>query len=170
MLTSGDPGFENSQLQVSGGVSLGGSALDIELLFIPSPADGFVIIENDGADAVVGTFAGLPEAAVFTRTGLTWRITYAGGDGNDVALTLVAIDFHPTITSITVDAISAPGFQIVRLSATCVPRATYDLEVSTNLMNWARLSSYAVNSDGIINPTDFQAQPLPRRFYRLKLH
>ena len=124
LLTLADPGFENSQLQVSGAVNLSGSALDIELQFVPSPGRSFEIIDNDGADAVVATFSGLPEGAIFNlpNTHLRWRITYAGGDGNDVVLTLAEIDYHPTMTSITVDSLSIPGWQTVRLSATCVAR------------------------------------------------
>jgi LPXTG-site transpeptidase (sortase) family protein len=50
----------------------------------------FVIISNDGADAVVGTFSGSPEGALVAAdlggTGFDLRISYAAGDGNDVAL------------------------------------------------------------------------------------
>jgi hypothetical protein len=47
----------------------------------------FTNIDNDGADAVIGTFNGLPEGAtVHSLNGLT-QISYVGGDGNDVTLT-----------------------------------------------------------------------------------
>jgi hypothetical protein len=51
-----------------------------------------VIVRNGGSDAVVGTFAGLPEGHSITFNGQTFRITYKGGDGNDVALTTVLAD------------------------------------------------------------------------------
>ncbi|MEZ6140843.1 MAG: hypothetical protein R3B84_09750 [Zavarzinella sp.] len=51
--------------------------------------DVLVLINNDGADAVIGTFAGLPNAGDFMFDGNTWRIFYAGGDGNDVVMALV---------------------------------------------------------------------------------
>src|ERR1051326_2950916 len=47
----------------------------------------FPIIDNDGTDPVVGTFAGLPEGATFKAGSYTYWITYKGGDGNDVVLT-----------------------------------------------------------------------------------
>src|SRR4029077_4912461 len=47
----------------------------------------FMIIANDGVDPVVGAFAGLPEGATVTASGKPFRISYAGGTGNDVVLT-----------------------------------------------------------------------------------
>lgn len=43
----------------------------------------YVIIQNDSAQPVIGTFAGLPEGAI---TALGYTISYRGGDGNDVTL------------------------------------------------------------------------------------
>jgi hypothetical protein len=46
------------------------------------------VIRNDGPSPVAGTFIGLPEGSVVTTTtGQLFRISYAGGDGNDVTLT-----------------------------------------------------------------------------------
>ncbi|MGH8103834.1 MAG: choice-of-anchor Q domain-containing protein, partial [bacterium] len=72
-------------LHVVGAVTLAGT-LNVILGFTPATNDTFTIILNDGADAVVGTFAGLPEGATFTVGTEAFRITYAGGDGNDVVL------------------------------------------------------------------------------------
>ncbi len=47
----------------------------------------FLIIDNDGTDPVVGTFAGLPEGAAVTANGQTFSVSYVGGTGNDVVLT-----------------------------------------------------------------------------------
>jgi autotransporter-associated beta strand protein len=47
----------------------------------------YPIISNDGADAVTGTFAGLAQDAVVgTFGGTDLKISYTGGDGNDVVL------------------------------------------------------------------------------------
>jgi gamma-glutamyltranspeptidase/glutathione hydrolase len=46
-------------------------------------------LREDGADAVTGTFNGLAEGAQFVASGRTLQITYAGGSGNDVMLTIV---------------------------------------------------------------------------------
>ncbi|MCI0360105.1 MAG: Ig-like domain-containing protein, partial [Planctomycetaceae bacterium] len=51
--------------------------------------DTFMIVANDGSDAVVGTFTGLPEGATFVASGGLFRISYVGGTGNDIVLTVV---------------------------------------------------------------------------------
>ena len=47
----------------------------------------FVIIDNDGVNAISGTFNGLPEGASITLGTATFTISYTGGTGNDVVLT-----------------------------------------------------------------------------------
>ncbi len=78
------------KLTVTGTVSLGGANLNV---IVPSGYEAatntpFTIIDNDGTDPVSGTFAGLPEGATFTANGTTFRISYVGGTGNDVTLTI----------------------------------------------------------------------------------
>jgi autotransporter-associated beta strand protein len=77
------------QLNVSGSVNLGGATLDISLGFAPSNGDLFTIVNNDGVDAIGGTFAGLVEGATIVVGGTTLVISYVGGTGNDVVLTIV---------------------------------------------------------------------------------
>ena len=49
------------------------------------------IYGNGGDDAINGTFDNLPEGATLDAgSGLTFRISYTGGDGNDVTLTLLS--------------------------------------------------------------------------------
>jgi hypothetical protein len=170
LVTSDDPDFENNQLRVSGSVNLGNCRLDLRTLFVPPVGKSYVIIDNDGTDAVAGTFSGLPEGTVFgaPSPNLRWRITYAGGDGNDVVLTLVSIDFQPIFTSINVTNPS-PSFRTIRISATAVPHARYDLQTTTNLVNWSAFGAYLANPDGIINIIYSQSSSLPGQLYRLKL-
>lgn len=53
----------------------------------------FMIIQNDGSEPVQGQFHGLPEGATFGSLGFfagrSFRITYVGGDGNDVVVTRI---------------------------------------------------------------------------------
>ena len=59
--------------------------------FRPAIGDQFIILRNDGADAINGTFLNAPEGAVFGGAlNTAFRITYHGGDGNDIAITRVA--------------------------------------------------------------------------------
>jgi len=48
----------------------------------------FLIIDNDGSDPINGTFADLPEGGIVYSHGIVapFRISYVGGDGNDVTL------------------------------------------------------------------------------------
>ena len=85
---------EFDQLNVTGTVDLG-SATTLNVTqwsnFVPATGDTFTIIKNDGADAVTGTFQGLAEGATVTSTnGVSYTISYKGGDGNDVVLTALA--------------------------------------------------------------------------------
>ena len=81
-------GSQYDQVNVTGTVSLGGATLNPTLGFAPTTGQQFTIINNDGADAVTGTFAGLPEGTVFSIGTKTFQISYAGGTGNDVVLTM----------------------------------------------------------------------------------
>jgi autotransporter-associated beta strand protein len=65
---------------------LGGASLDASRGFLPAVNTAFVIIDNNGTDAVSGTFIGLPEGTGFLIDGQLFSITYQGGDGNDVVL------------------------------------------------------------------------------------
>lgn len=85
------------QLRVNGTVNLTGSELGLTLVngFVPAADTSFVIIQNDGVDAVIGTFNDLPEGAAFEYDGVVYDITYTGGDGNDVELYVLEIVGSP---------------------------------------------------------------------------
>jgi len=85
------PGTGYDQVNVSGTVAVSGIlALHVGGGYVPQSNDTFVLIRNDGTDPVTGTFQGLPEDAIvttdFAGMGETARITYRGGDGNDVVV------------------------------------------------------------------------------------
>lgn len=69
-------------------VFLNGS-LDLTYLAggVINKGDTFTIISNNGTNPVQGTFKDLPEGAEVTVSGATFKISYVGGDGNDVVLT-----------------------------------------------------------------------------------
>jgi autotransporter-associated beta strand protein len=89
-LNSTTAGSGYSQLIVGGTVSLGGSTLNVTLGFTPAIGDSFTIIKNNSGSAVIGTFNGLAEGATFLVKGLTFKITYKGGSGNDVVISRVS--------------------------------------------------------------------------------
>ena len=79
----------SSKLAASGTVALGSAALQLMGSGGLPVGSERTLIEQGGADAVTGTFAGLPEGASIALGNRRWRVSYAGGDGNDVTLTAV---------------------------------------------------------------------------------
>lgn len=83
------------RLNVNGTVDISGAALQL-LLSPPSSASWnwlngpFVLIANDGGEAVAGTFGSVGDLNKLVF--LDHLINYAGGDGNDVTLTLTRND------------------------------------------------------------------------------
>ena len=90
-LNGSTPGIGYDQLAVYGTVNLGG-ALVVTRGFNPAVGQSFAIIDNDDVDSVAGQFAGLGEGATIVVNNIPFSISYMGGDGNDVTLTLQ----HPT--------------------------------------------------------------------------
>lgn len=75
------------QISVTGSVHITGATLAASLGgYSPVRGAAHVLIANDGADAIVGTFAGLAEGATVVVDGVRMKASYVGGDGNDFAL------------------------------------------------------------------------------------
>jgi hypothetical protein len=82
----------HDQLNVTGSVSLG-NARFVPVPwnnFVPSAGETFIVLRNDGTDPINGTFLDLPEGAVFAGPlNTSFSISYVGGDGNDIAVTVI---------------------------------------------------------------------------------
>ncbi len=93
------PGALYDQINVTGTVTVGG-ILNVSLIggFTPAVGNQFVIVNNGSASPTGGSFAGLGEGAIITLGGTQLKISYVGGDGNDVVLTAIAAA-PPTPTS-----------------------------------------------------------------------
>jgi len=74
-------------LSVGGSITLAGQ---LDLVAPPGlpPGTSYTLLNKTSAGAVAGSFTGKPEAATFTAGDRNWRITYQGGDGNDVVVTV----------------------------------------------------------------------------------
>jgi len=82
----------HDQLNVTGSVNLGNARIGPLPWngFVPAIGDSFVILRNDGTDAINGTFLNAPEGSTFAGPlNTAFQITYRGGDGNDVSVTRV---------------------------------------------------------------------------------
>ena len=60
--------------------------------YTPASGDTFILVNNDAGDAITGNFSGLAENALITLflgSSLSGQISYVGGSGNDLVLTVV---------------------------------------------------------------------------------
>lgn len=81
-------------INVSGKLNLGSAQLLLPVDLFPFTGRTTLLIRNDGPSPVVGTFANLPEGGLLRTTNdlgivALGRISYLGGDGNDVILTVI---------------------------------------------------------------------------------
>jgi hypothetical protein len=91
-----NPGFKTSNdvfLTTTGFVATGTSIESLSLSFAPTPMQELLLVNNTGSGAISGTFASLAEGAILTAAyggdSFALRISYVGGDGNDITLTRV---------------------------------------------------------------------------------
>ena len=94
-ITPGNAATNHDQVSVTGTVTLAGNA-SVSLFGAyagtAQAGDQFVVILNDGTgDAVSGAFANAPGNVLNGTDGSSYSVNYAGGDGNDVVLTLTAV-------------------------------------------------------------------------------
>jgi hypothetical protein len=82
----------------NGPVTLGGATLTLSTTVPPGAGSGCLLIDNRGGSPVSGTFAGLPQGAVFGPPDARFRISYTAGDGNDVQLQRVEV---PTVIDVS---------------------------------------------------------------------
>jgi hypothetical protein len=87
-------------VQVGGNVTLaGGLQLARAPDFAANLGDQVTLLRNQGTAAAAGTFAGLPDGSTVAVGGYRFRLSYHGGTGNDVALTVVDVPNHPPTAS-----------------------------------------------------------------------
>ncbi|MBK9214364.1 MAG: carboxypeptidase regulatory-like domain-containing protein [Chloracidobacterium sp.] len=105
-------GSQYDQLNVTGTVDLGGATLNTTLGYTPTAGHSYTIVNNDGSDAVTGTFAGMPEGTVFYEGAHSFKISYVGGTGNDVVITSVVycntVSISTGITTLTGVSVNVP--------------------------------------------------------------
>ena len=113
--TAGNASNNHDQLNVTGTVNLGSATLSLSSFngFVPGAGQTFTIINNDDTDAITGIFNGLAEGATITTnflgSGLTAKISYAGGsNSNDGVITTFDVT-APAAPSITGSTPTSPG-------------------------------------------------------------
>jgi hypothetical protein len=104
--------------------------------FQPVVGNSFMIINNQPAGAVVSSFANLPEGGTFTSQGVTYRISYVGGDGNDVVLTVTNVDAAALAAATKAPGVPNTGLKLI--SANPLASLGLALLVSGMLLGLAR--------------------------------
>ncbi len=166
-----------TQLNFAGQVDLSGVNLVLSGSYAPADGDSFVIVNNDGSDAILGTFSGLAEGAILTVNGVNKRITYIGGDGNDVVLisakakvefsTSTASDTESSggnlpkllvkgtlVTSQTIDVTiiggsATAGTDFTNTTTVTIPAGTYDGTLTT-----AVDINLSINNDSVVEANE----------------
>jgi len=153
--TTAGSGYD--QLIVSGAVSLGSATLSLSGTHTPVANQTFTILNNTGSGAITGTFNGLAEGATisnFLGSTLKAKISYTGGTGNDVVLTVLSpsavCDATLSPTSASIPASGGPGDVLVQNLATCPWTAT-------STVDWITITA---GSSGVgIGVTSFSVAP-----------
>lgn len=136
------------QVSVTSGVtSLGGSTLSIASATGLAAGQQITIINNGNSVPINGQFKGLVEGSSITVGNTTFTISYKGGTGNDVVLTVSSI----------VNPVLPPNFSVYGTDAGGGPVVQINYTNGTNLSFYAYSSSYTggvrvaigdVNGDG----------------------
>lgn len=137
-----DAGVSYDQLDVAGSVKISSAALQIDLgIFGPSTGQSFTIVKNDGTDAVQGTFKSLSEGAEFVNSGYRFRISYKGGDGNDIVVT--ALNNSPSLGGLTLSKsyITTGGSDIITMTVVPGPGRVDGVEFWLDLNQNGRIDT-----------------------------
>lgn len=161
------------QLRAHGGVLLGDSTLVVTapLGVVPTNGQRYIILDKTSAGPVNGTFAGLPEGAHFFAAGVVFQITYAGGDGNDIAITRRAGSL--------LTGLELVGEDYMHIRGQGTNGATYILEATPHLLPpipWVPIATNIANPLGQYELIDLEPFYGPdgqlrhtARFYRVKV-
>ena len=137
------PGVNFGHLKVTGTVNLTGSTFAATLGYAPFTGSIYLLIDNDGTDAVTGTFNGVAEGGTVLLNGKTFSITYHGGDGNDVVLRFTGTGLAPpVITVFTSTAFSSPGTPMrhEHFEVLGPPGVLHQVQYSGDLQSWNPLA------------------------------
>jgi hypothetical protein len=154
-------GSSYDQLQVVGTVNLNGATLNLQPGFAATVGNAFLILVNDGTDAITGTFAGLPEGATFSAGGQYFSISYQAGTGNDVVLTRV----NPPGQLSSVVPLGPGAIQLKGIGGS---NFTYTIQANTNLSttNWVNIGSAPADGSGNFFFNYSNVNLYPRQFFR----
>jgi hypothetical protein len=149
-------GATNDQIIASNAPTLGSATLKVTALASLAPNERFTILRNLSAAPVTNTFNGLPEGAFLAATNgnLALRISYIGGAGHDIVLT-VQSNTPPTIAATN-------NLTVNELATLTYTNVASDIEQPPQSFTWTLLtpiSGMTLNStNGVLTWTPTEAQ------------
>lgn len=156
-LTGTTPGTEYGQIQAGGTIALGDATLVPSLTFTPSSNATFTIINNTGNSPIGGTFNGLAEGSILPIGSDQFRITYLGGDGNDVVLDRLLTTTTSLTSSVNPSVYGQPFVltaTVTSSNATLIPNGNVSFYSGTSL-----LGNGTLNANGIATFTATNLAP-----------
>ncbi len=152
-----DPAGVPPSANGAGPLDRGRLEVALDPAYAPAEGEVFMAVEILPLDAP-GHFLNLPEGATVESGGKFFGISYTGGDGNDVTLTV--LHAPPGNTAIN----TAPG-GLLHLTSTGKPAAGYFLQGSPDLQTWSTLQHVHASLTGAVS-VDVNPGHAPRGFYR----
>jgi hypothetical protein len=130
--------------------------------FNPTNGQTFLILRNNSAQPIAKPFFSAPEGAQFyVDANHRVQITYLGGDGNDVVLSVIAGPGQ--VKGITTDG------NRVTINGCGTPGASYHVEATITVADpasWVNIGTLNAGSDGLMQFVDDDMAQFPHRFYR----
>jgi len=161
------PGTLYDQLDISGDLAANDATLEVVMGFAGAVSNQYTIVSHT-AGTTSTIFDSLPPGGIVTaNNGATFRINYAGGDGNDTVLTQISLPAPPQL-----GGIAQLGNGTMQLTGTGVPGVAYTVEgnFDLNTTNWLTLGTItAANQTGLLQFIDTDLPHHPMRFYRFRM-
>ena len=151
------PSGTNDSLIVNGSVLLNNSVLFVSVTLpatqILSVGNSFTILKNDGTDLINGTFLNQPQGSLYTFGNYTFQISYIGGTGNDVTLTVTnvvspAVVVVPGVKQTFATAADAGGGPLVTVNYSDGHTSSF-FAYGQNFTGGVRIAMGDINGDGV---------------------
>jgi autotransporter-associated beta strand protein len=155
-----NPGTGYDQLNVRGTNNLGSAHLSVSVNMTNpvTVGDELLIINNDGFDAITGTFTSLPEGSAISSGGFTFVLSYVGGTGNDVSLTVTNVPGGLVGSSLTggngnaiIDANECNSLNIIITNRTATPMTGISATLSSSTLGALVTQPYSAYPDAPAN-------------------
>ena len=110
-------GYGQLVVNSGGALTLGsGSLISLSLGFTPTIGEQFTVINMvDGSTTITGTFANLAEGSTYTQDGVSYLVSYEGGTGNDLVLTVTSAAIpEPATTAMIFAGLASAAALVLR--------------------------------------------------------